>query len=366
MTCSAVIRLAAIIGFFAACQAGQISARGTATEPERERGSRGPPSVVQQPAAAMRLGRPRKVIRVAVTFDDLPAHGSLPQFRERDHLLPQQSILDVHRQILSTLAAHRVPSVYGFINGFRLEQLPDARRVLELWRDAGHPLGNHTWAHPDLGEVGAEAFIRDIDRNDELLAELMGDGDEARHSRRVFRYPFLRQGRDRATLDAVRAHLARNGYRLAEVTINFGDWAYNEPFVRCSAASAHLAVESLSSNFVGRGLELLRWSDAAALAIYGRSIPHVLLLHSGAFDAAVLDALLSAYEKKGVQWIPLDEAFADAAYQEDVRVPARFDGTLLGQRIERDQPPGVPPHHLQVEGLLRHVCRDAPPELEGQ
>jgi len=297
-------------------------------------------------------GQQTPTIRVAITFDDLPAHGPL---------LPHQTIVDVHRQILDTLAAHRVPSVYGFINGSPAERISDGRRVLEQWRDAGHPLGNHTWAHDDVGEVGAAAFVQGIDRNDVLLAELMGDDDSARRSRRVFRYPFLRQGRDRAMLDEVRAHLERNAYRLGEVTIDFGDWAYNAPFVRCSAAAAPEAIQALRWNYVHRGVEFLLWSEAAARAIYGRSIPHVLLLHTGTFDAVVLDEFLGAYEQEGVRWITLDEALADTAYQEDVRVPSRFGGTLIEQRIERDHP-ATPPYHIQSNGLLEHVCREAPLE----
>jgi peptidoglycan/xylan/chitin deacetylase (PgdA/CDA1 family) len=274
--------------------------------------------------------------------------------------VPRQTIVDVHRQILDTLAAHRVPSVYGFINGTKIESHPEGRQVLELWRDAGHPLGNHTWAHEDVGEVGADAFARGIDRNDVLLAELMGDEAGARRSRRVFRYPFLRQGRDRATLDAVRAHLQQNDYRLAEVTVDFGDWAYNRPFVRCSAAAASEAIADLRWNYVRRGIEFLEWSEAASRVIYGRPIAHVLVLHTGTFDAIVLDDLLRAYEEKGVRWITLDEALEDAAYREDVRVPANFGQTLLEQRIERDHPP-VPPYHVQSDRLLSHVCRAGAP-----
>jgi peptidoglycan/xylan/chitin deacetylase (PgdA/CDA1 family) len=303
------------------------------------------PSETDTPARASKA-----TIRVAVTFDDLPAHGPL---------LPQQTIVDVHRQILDTLTAHRVPSVYGFINGAAIERHPDGRQVLELWRDAGHPLGNHTWAHDDIGEVGAESFARGIDRNDRLLAELVGDDAGARRARRVFRYPFLRQGRDRATLDAVRAHLQQNDYRLAEVTIDFGDWAYNRPFVRCSAASAPEAIEALRWTYVNRGIEFLDWSEAASRVIYGRPIPHVLVLHTGTFDALVLDELLRAYEEKGVRWITLDEALEDAAYHEDVRVPGP-SRTLLEQRIERDHPP-VPPYHVQSDRLLAHVCRGGVP-----
>lgn len=300
--------------------------------------------------AAHAAGAPEP-IRVAVTFDDLPAHGPL---------LPGQTIVDVHRQILSVLAAHRLPSVYGFVNGAGIESHPDGRQVLELWRDAGHPLGNHTWGHEDVSDVGVEAFVQSIDRNDRLLAELVGDSEGSRRARRVFRYPFLHQGRDRATLDAVRAYLEQQHYRRAEVSVDFGDWAYNAPFVRCSAAQATRAVQVLRWNYVHRGVEFLQWSVAAARGIYGRDIAHVLLLHTGSFDAAVLDELLGAYEQEGVRWITLDEALADAAYAEDVRVPLSFGGTLLEQRIERDHPP-VPPYHLQSDSLLAHVCNEAPP-----
>lgn len=327
------LELAALLSLLVACHSPPAPASSAASRPPA-------------PAAAP------EPLRVAITFDDLPAHGPL---------LPGQTIVDVHRQILESLAAHRVPSVYGFINGAGIESHADGRQVLELWRDAGHPLGNHTWAHEDLNEVGVDAFVQSIDRNDALLAELVGDSEAARQARRMFRYPFLRQGRDRATLDAVRAHLEQQHYRRAEVSIDFGDWAYNAPFVRCSAAHATEALNALRWNYVRRGVEFLEWSEAAARVIYGRPIAHVLLMHTGSFDAAVLDELLGAYEQQGVRWITLDEALADAAYQEDVRVPARFGGSLLEQRIERDHPP-VPPYHIQSDSLLAHVCREAAPE----
>jgi peptidoglycan-N-acetylglucosamine deacetylase len=309
-------------------------------------GAAAPPPAPAAPASSAAA----EPIPIAVTFDDLPEHGPT---------LPGQSIVDIHRQLLDTLAAHHVPEVYGFINGNSAAANPDGRRVLEMWRDAGFPLGNHTWAHQDIGEVGVAAAIVDIDRNDQLLAELMGDSPEARARRRVFRYPFLHQGRDLATLDGVRAHLREQGYRIAEVSIDFGDWAYNRPFVRCSAAHAESAIEALSWTYERRGLAFLDWSVAAARVIWGRPIRHILLLHSGTFDALMLERLLTSYEQRGARWITLDEALADPIYSEDVRVPSPAGGTLLEQRIERDAP-ATPPYHIQSDALLRHVCAHAP------
>jgi hypothetical protein len=84
-----------------------------------------------------------------------------------------------------------------------------------------------------------------------------------------------------------------------------------------------------------------------------------LLLHSGTFDAVMLDRLLTRYEQRGARWITLDEALADPIYSEDVRVPSPAQGTLIEQRIERDAP-ATPPYHIQSDTLLRHVCAHAP------
>ncbi len=311
------------------------------------------------PAPAATTPAPLGPLRVAITIDDLPAHGPLS---------PGESQLSVHAKLLEVLDAHGVPGAYGFVNAAKLERVADGRAVLELWRDRGHPLGNHTFSHANINEVGVAAFIADIERNDAVLADIMGDSATARRSRRAFRYPYLRQGADAATLDAVRDYLRDNGYQLAEVTVDFGDWAYNAPYARCRARGDEDAIADLRWSFVANGVGFLRWSDRAARALYGRRIPHVLLLHSGSFDAAVLDDLLTAYEHIGVEWITLDAALADPAYQEDVRAPSKYGGTLLEQRIELaegDEPgpepetESPPPFMIQPVGLLQNVCPPA-------
>jgi len=299
-------------------------------------------------AAAPELDRPdtapatspqRSALRVAITFDDLPAHGPLPE---------GVTHAEVHQRILEVLAAHDIQGVYGFVNG---EKVTDDGVVLRAWRDAGQRLGNHTLRHVDVGKVGLEEFVADIDANDEVLAKM--DAQEA--ERRIFRYPYLRPGPDEATLDGVRDHLTSRGYRIAEVTIDFGDWAYNPPYARCRNGGDDDSVEALRFDFLHRSTATLTWSEAAAQQIYGRSVPHVLLLHSGAFDAEVLDDLLTAYEKRGVEWIGLPEALADEAYQKLPRVPSKWGGTLLEQQIALGA--DHPPFPLQPLRLLERLCR---------
>src|SRR5260221_12773477 len=79
--------------------------------------------------------------QMAIAFDDLLAHGDKP---------PGTTRLDIARSILGTLKQAQMPPTYGFINGKRPEEDASSVAVLEAWRAAGQPLGNHTWAHEDL------------------------------------------------------------------------------------------------------------------------------------------------------------------------------------------------------------------------
>jgi len=263
------------------------------------------------PAAAERLD-------VAVTFDDLPRHG--PE-------VPGVSRLQIHHQILAALRKHGVPQVYGFINGKNLEGHPEDRTALEAWVAAGHPLGNHTYSH--LAPDDVPAYLADIDRNEPLLRELM-PGAEQRW--KVFRYPFLKQGQTLEARNAIRAHLAGRGYRIAETTIDFGDFAWNDPYARCLARGDGAAIEELKASFLEAASVFLAFDDSLAQRLFHRRISHLLILHVGAFDALMIDALLDLYQRSGVRFVPFEAALADEVYREDPPV-APTSGDILQEEV---------------------------------
>lgn len=283
--------------------------------------------------------------KMAITVDDLPKHGQLPKGVTR---------VEVHRKLVDALARHGVPEVYGYINGQHALDSDDHRASLELWLAAGHPLGNHTWSHPNMQEIGVEAFLADIDRNESVLAQLTGDASGS--SWRSFRYPYLRQGFDRDSSDRVRAHLAAAGYQIAEVSLDFWDWDYQAPYARCRDGGHEQALTALRTTYLDRATEMLDWHRAAALDAFERPIAHVLLLHAGAFTAEMLDDLLTAYEKRGVEWITLDEALADPVYR-DVPLPDRTHGDVIVEQAITSLGVPHPPWTRHPGALLDALCR---------
>ena len=284
---------------------------------------------------------PAERLRVAVTVDDLPSHGPLPAGGTRRAL---------HEQLLAAFAEHGIEA-YGFINGARASDGEDERASLQAWADAKQPLANHTFSHPRLQDIGVDAYLAEIDANAAVLAALEPDARRWH----VFRYPYLFEGTDPGSTIAVREHLAHEGYRIAQVTVDFYDWSFNDPYVRCVTAHDDAALARLRQTYLAHAVTMLRWSDDAAHALWNRDIAHILLLHVGAFGADMIEPLLDAYEGEGVTWIPLAEAMDDPIYASPPVLDGETQGTYIDQmlatRTELSRP-----RITQPLAVLRDFC----------
>ena len=233
-------------------------------------------------------------VQLAVTFDDLPVHAALPPGVDR---------ADVARTIISALREHGVPSVYGFVNAKGLEESPANAEVLRLWRAAGQPLGNHTFSHMDLNANDAVAFEQDIVANEAVLRTYMGD-----EGWRWLRFPYLREGNTPEKRNAVAGWLKERGYRVAKADVSFDDWAYNDPYARCAAKEDKAAIDWMKERYLQRAEASLATTREADARLYGRDIPHVMLLHLGAFDAVMMPRLLDLFAARKVTFVTLEQA----------------------------------------------------------
>ena len=236
-------------------------------------------------------------IRIAVTIDDLPVHGPLP---------PGQSRVDVARRTIAALRTAGLPPTWGFVNAVQVEREPASAPVLAMWRQAGFPLGNHTYSHADLDAVGAAAFEQDIAAGEPLIIAQMSGWNW-----RWLRFPYLNEGKNPADRLAVRGYLAQHGYRIAPVTMSFGDYLWNPPYARCLAAHDAAGIATLKRTYLVAAEQ--------ALPTDGRAhSPYVLLMHIGAFDAHMLPQLLALYRRHNVRFVSLEEATRDPIYAADI------------------------------------------------
>lgn len=279
---------------------------------------------------------------LALTFDDLPSHGLLP---------PGMTRLDVAKSIIATLKAANAPQVYGFINAVKLEQVPEDMAVLKEWRSAGYMLGNHTYSHMSLNDNTVESFEKDIAKNEPVLQSLMG-----KENWHWFRYPFLWEGDTLEKRNEVRAYLKEHGYRVAQVTLDFEDYAWNAPYARCVAKNDQKSIEWLKASYLSTAGEYIEADQKMSQVVFGRDVKHVMLLHLGAFDAVMLPQLLDLLKQKGFKLVTLQEAESDPAYQSNPNAALKYGGTLLEQTIEAQhlKYPPVPPKPMKE---LAAICQ---------
>jgi peptidoglycan/xylan/chitin deacetylase (PgdA/CDA1 family) len=280
-------------------------------------------------------------IRLAITLDDLPGGG--PEVAGYTHA---RMVAD----IIATLQAHHVRSAAGFVVGSMLEGHPERRAALDQWIEADFDVGNHTYSHHSVSELGLDAYERDIEADEQIVSELERRGGQ---TERFFRYPYLEEGRTEKERRALGRFLSEHHYTVAKVSIDFEDWAWADARDRCVERGDSDVLDRLERRFLVNADAALEWALVTSRRVFGRSIPQVLLLHANVSTAHNLDALLTAFERRGVQYISLSEALADPAYATDYHIATGnvFWGRRGADHLARPLEP--PPF-----ALLDHACRE--------
>jgi peptidoglycan-N-acetylglucosamine deacetylase len=280
--------------------------------------------------------------KLAITIDDLPQNGPLP---------PGVTRVDITRDTLAVLKKRQVPPVYGFINAKKLEGSVDGAEALKMWA-AVEPFGNHTYTHIDLEANTAEAFEREVEQNEPTLELLAKPGSDWHW----LRYPYLHEGDTVEKRRAVREYLTKRGYKIAQVTLDWEDYMWNNAYARCAAKNDTKSIEWLRTSYLSTASEFLDLGRAQAKLIYGHEINYVLLMHLGAYSSTIMPDALDLLNKKGFKLVTLEEAQSDPVYQGDPDIGLHDAGTMLDQMMQLKQIP-YPEHVEKPYKELQSVCQ---------
>ena len=236
-------------------------------------------------------------LQICITFDDLPV------VRVSDRI----QRLMITDEILFTLEEYGVPAA-GFVIGDNIEGDLD---ILESWLESGHTLGNHTFSHPDLNEVPPDLFIDDIKKGGEAIEGVL---EAARQKKRYFRYPSLHTGNTYEAQKAVADFLDAEGYKVAPVSIDTDDFAYNLQFEKMEQSGDSMKIIQLGNEYLDHIMERLEAAEKLSQELLGRQVKHILLLHANRLNSTFLADLLAAFSSLGYKFISLDKALTDPVY----------------------------------------------------
>jgi peptidoglycan/xylan/chitin deacetylase (PgdA/CDA1 family) len=278
------------------------------------------------------------VRKMVLTFDDLPYSSSL-----REGWLANAKRRTT--QILEVLNKYRAPATAFVVEG-NLQGAEERVALLQQWLDAGMTLGNHSYSHADFNTVTVERFQEEILKGEAVTRRLM----EARNKElRYFRHPMTRTGDTQEKKEAIEKFLASNGYRVTPHTIENSDFIFTAPYSRAVQRGNEAEAERLRKAYLDFTIAATAFAEKISPQIFGREIPQTLLLHANDINADSLDELLKLLTARGYQFITLDEAMADPAYQtKDTLVSQKGPTWLwrwmrsLGQNLSFAEDPEMP------------------------
>ena len=111
-------------------------------------------SLPERAAAANSPAEVENIKYVALTFDDGPSPRCTPQ-------------------LLDGLKERGVHATF-FVVGCQVVKDPD---IVTRMAAEGHQVGNHSYDHKELDKLSAQEAAQDMQKNDQLLQELLGEGD---------------------------------------------------------------------------------------------------------------------------------------------------------------------------------------------
>ena len=246
---------------------------------------------------------------VAVTIDDLPVVSVSSDWST------------VTERLLGALREHKVP-VAGFVNEAKLYQngggTLDSTRValLSAWLNAGHELGNHTFAHRDAHTAPLAEYLDGISRGEIVTREL---ARRAGRPYRYFRHPFLHTGRSLEYRFGVEQFLGSHGYTVAPVTVDNQEWVYARAYVVAKQRGDSVVVARVVDHYLRHMDSAFAYSERLSRTLFQREMPLVLLIHANELNADHLHTVLERLETRGYRFAPLERVLADSAYRSEDR-----------------------------------------------
>jgi peptidoglycan/xylan/chitin deacetylase (PgdA/CDA1 family) len=233
----------------------------------------------------------------------------------------QQRSTERFERIVRALTDHHVPAT-GFVIAGAIEKGQWA--FLEQFRQAGLTLGNHTYTHRSLNQIGAQKYIEDVARADTVLAPIMTEP-------KYFRYPYLAEG-NATSKPEVLNYLTSHHYTVAPVTIDSKDFKFNEELYHVPyRARENYILQRMKPRY----LEYV-WQQTlkAEKRANGQPVKQILLIHANLLNSYLLGDLIEMYQKHGYTFITLTEALQtpapvllsaetkeDSPFNKDVNLP---------------------------------------------
>ena len=222
--------------------------------------------------------------------------------------LPLLSSQQRDEKILAAFDKYQIKGAL-FVCGKRIDN-PDGRQLLKKWDAKNHILANHTFSHLNFNETEFTVFSKDALKVESQIESL-------KNFRKIFRFPFLKEGDTQTKRDQMRSLLKQRGYRNGYVTIDASDWAIDNRLIERLRKNPRADLKPYRDFYLKHIWERAQFYDGLAKKVYGRQIKHTLLIHHSLLNALFLEDLMSMFKEKGWTLISAEDALKDPLFEDE-------------------------------------------------
>jgi peptidoglycan/xylan/chitin deacetylase (PgdA/CDA1 family) len=273
--------------------------------------------------------------RVAITMDDFNLGG-----------LEAAVATKRNDAILAALRAHSIKAAI-FVCGWYVDA-PWKLALVKRWSDEGHLVANHTFSHNNYDNADFAQYSADILRCEALIEGLP-------RFRRLFRFPYLKEGKTAEHRDRLRAFLKEHGYKNGAVTIDAFDWYVDSRLRKRLAEDASANTAGYRDYYLQHIADRSRLYDDVSRKALGRSVAHTLLVHHNLINERFLGDVLARYRELGWKLIDAEEAYRDPVFDRQPDVLPAGDSLVLALAVEKGM---VRPRWPSEDGVYEAPAMD--------
>jgi len=266
--------------------------------------------------AAQSLAKASK--KIAVTIDDLPFTAST------NKSLAEKTALT--EKLLASLKKHNIEAV-GFVNEKKLlveDEVDGHIAILEQWLKAGMELGNHTFDHSGMNQTSLDAMKESV-----IKGQVVSEWLSKKYNKpyRYFRHPFTQTGNSVEEKIEFENFLKQQGLEVAPFTIEHTDYLFSCAYDRSRESEEDIA--QIKQDYLKHLGEALDAFETMSDELFDRQVPQIWLIHANAINADTLDQQITLLKKRGYEFITLEQAMKDPAYQIETAPSKRFGPSWL-------------------------------------
>ena len=258
-----------------------------------------------------------KTKKLAVGFVSIPTNRASRADKSFD---------ETPRLLIEKLNRHKVPAI-GFVLGAMIsdgDKISNEKAdIIRLWRDAGLEVGIGNYKHIWFYDTPFDEYAAGVEKNAEITNKILSEKNE---KVRYFSYPFLNTGKTNEDHQRFEAWLEARNLNSVKYTVDNSEWMYSWAYDAAREANDTGKMIEIRADFLKYMSEMFDHYERYSQEMFGRDINQTMVLTPSRLVADTADELFGMLEKRGYEFVSMNEAQSDTAYQ----TPENFAGIKAG------------------------------------